>query len=579
MSLRSLFFFCICLQAGLLSSQTFITNVMIADVESHRHVANQTVTITNGIISKIAPAEKVKIPAGATVIDGTGKYLIPGLVDAHIHFSQSGGLYTRPDAIDLRSVWPFQKEIDWVQAHMDETLRRYVQNGITAVIDVGTTNNFLKHRADFATSPNAPSIYMSGPLLTTYQPASFANLGDDGPFSLVTSVEDGQKGVQDQMAFKPDFIKAWYIVGRDTPDIEASARGYLPIIKAITDEAHARKTPMAVHATQRITAQLAVENGCDYLVHSIDDEVVTDAFVQLVEKNKTILCPTLIVHDGYVKTFGQNLQLSSHELRMGDPFQIASLLDLKHLADTALTNRYKTRLNTAERQEVARTHNQNMLTNLKKLSDGGVVIATGTDAGNIGTLHASSYLTELMAMQKSGLTNWQILQASTINGARLLGREKEFGTITKGKKANLVLLDADPVTDIENITRIYRVINKGVVIDPDTLIAESPEAVVQRQLNAYNFQNLEAFLEPYAEDVSLYMSPDKLVAKGKEEMRKAYAPLFEKNPDLHCELVERTIKGNVIIDEERVTYGNNVAVAAVMYQVENGKIQKVVFMQ
>jgi cytosine/adenosine deaminase-related metal-dependent hydrolase len=150
MSLRSLFFFCICLQAGLLSSQTFITNVMIADVESHRHVANQTVTITNGIISKIAPAEKVKIPAGATVIDGTGKFLIPGLVDAHIHFSQSGGLYTRPDAMDLRSVWPFQKEINWVHAHMEETLRRYVQNGITCVIDVGTSNNFLKRRNEFA---------------------------------------------------------------------------------------------------------------------------------------------------------------------------------------------------------------------------------------------------------------------------------------------------------------------------------------------------------------------------------------------------------------------------------------------
>jgi hypothetical protein len=264
---------------------------------------------------------------------------------------------------------------------------------------------------------------------------------------------------------------------------------------------------------------------------------------------------------------------------MGDPFQIGSLLDLKHLQDTALTNRYKSRLNTAERKEDARTHNQNMLTNLKKLSDGGVVIATGTDAGNIGTLHASSYLAELKAMQQSGMTNWQILQASTINGARVLGREREFGTVTKGKKANLVLLDADPVSDIENITRIYRVINKGVVIDPDTLLAETPEVVVQRQLNAYNFQNLEAFLEPYAEDVSLYMSPDKLVAKGKEEMRKAYAPLFANNPDLHCELLERTIKGNVIIDDERVTYGTNVAVATVMYQVENERIQKVVFMQ
>ena len=80
-----------------------------------------------------------------------------------------------------------------------------------------------------------------------------------------------------------------------------------------------------------------------------------------------------------------------------------------------------------------------MLTNLKLLSDAGVIIATGTDAGNIGTLHATSYQAELKMMQESGMTNWQILTASTLNPAKILDKQKEFGSITKGKKANIII--------------------------------------------------------------------------------------------------------------------------------------------
>src|SRR5690606_28145779 len=98
---------------------------------------------------------------------------------------------------------------------------------------------------------------------------------------------------------------------------------------AIIDEAHKNKQKVAVHATERITAQLAVENGADLLVHSVDDELVKDDFVQLLKKNKTVLCPTLQVSDGYSRTFAQTLQLNSHDLQRANPFQAGSLLDLK----------------------------------------------------------------------------------------------------------------------------------------------------------------------------------------------------------------------------------------------------------
>jgi imidazolonepropionase-like amidohydrolase len=562
------------LTTGVNFAQTYITNVAVADVGHHRYLADQTVVIHEGVITDVFPSGSAHVPSNATKINGAGKFLIPGLVDAHIHFSQTGGLYTRPDAIDLRSIRPYQQEIDWGHEHMEETLRRYLMNGITTVIDVGTTVNYVKHKASFTASASAPSIFMSGPLITTYEPPAFANLGDDGPFQLVRTIEEGKESVRKQVEFHPDFIKIWFIVGHDA---ETDARKYLPIVKAVIDESHRHKIKVAVHATERITAQLAVENGCDYLVHIIDDEVVPDAFVQLLKKTKTVLCPTLHVHNGYVKTFGQRLEISAHEIRMSDPYQLGTLLDLKHLPDTGLVNSYKTYANEPGRMAEKAQHWEIMMTNLKKLTEAGVLIATGTDAGNIGTMHASSYLTELKAMQKAGMSNWQILEASTLNGAIVLGREKEFGTIAKGKLANLVLLEADPIESIDNLTHIRFVMNKGIVIDPDTLLLETPEALVQRQLNAYNFRNMEAFLETYAEDVEVYDYPDKLISTGKAEIRNAYAPLFDFASNLHAEILERKVDGNIISDKEKITIGENTIVITTIYHVEGGLIKKVIF--
>ena len=110
---------------------------------------------------------------------------MPGLTDAHVHFFQSGGLYTRPDAIDLRKDKPYDKEIEWVHNNMEDFLRRYLQCGITSVIDVGSTYNFLQQRDSFENKNYAPSIYMTGPLLTSYEPDVFKNLKDNEPFILV----------------------------------------------------------------------------------------------------------------------------------------------------------------------------------------------------------------------------------------------------------------------------------------------------------------------------------------------------------------------------------------------------------
>ncbi len=450
--------------------QTYITNVTIVDVVNQKMIPAQTVIINKGIISNIQPSKEIKIPAGAAVIDGHGKYLLPGMTDAHVHFFQSGGLYTRPDAIDLRKGHPYEKEIDWVHNNMEDLLRRYVKAGITSVMDVGSNFHFLEQRDSFENKSYAPEIFMTGPLLTSYEPPVYRNLKNEEPFILVKTPEEGTKGVQEELPYHPDFIKIWYIVSPDKDSLESSAKAFEPVAKAIIMEAHKHHLKVAVHATQRITAQLAVESGCDYLVHGIDDEIVSDDFIKLLKSHNIIDCPTLIVEDGYYKTFGQNMHYSAYDVAISNPVQLASIGDLGKMADTTIPAFYKKRFTSAAVMNRLHHEDSVRMVNLKKMIDGGITVVAGTDAGNIGTQHASSFFDELLAMKESGLTNWQILRSATINSSKILESQANMGSITVGKKADMVLLNGNPVADLNNLTHISLVINKGKVIDPATLI-------------------------------------------------------------------------------------------------------------
>lgn len=163
------------------------------------------------------------------------------------------------------------------------------------------------------------------------------------------------------------------------------------------------------------------------------------------------------------------------------------------------------------------------------------------------------------------------LQAVTVNGASILDNEKEAAAISTGMKAAVKFLDTRPGIISQNSTQI--------IPDTGALIKGSPEELVQRQLNAYNMRDIEAFLEPYAEDVEIFNFPGALQMKGKDSMRAEYSQLFAQVPNLHCELKGRIIQGNTIIDKERVRFGDQFVEAVAIYQVENGKIRKVYFVE
>ena len=504
------------------------------------------------------------------------------MTDSHVHFFQSGGIYTRPDALDFRKQFSYEKEISWVHENMEDFLARYLKLGITSVIDVGSTYNFLTQKNTLG-NKILPTVYMTGPLLTTYEPEVFKNLNKDEPFKLVLTTEDAKKMVQEQLPYKPDFIKIWYIVLGEDKDTEANARKNEAIVKAAIDEAHKNNLKVAVHATERITAQIAVENGADFLVHNIEDEIVPDSFVKLLKSKKTILNPTLTVADNYYKTYGQKHNYSTFELNNSNPKAIGSINDLKHFSfssDSAVIKKLKSRFNTPEVDAYIAKKDSIRMVNLKKLSDGGVTIAAGTDAGNIGTQHATSFISELNAMKKSGMSNWQVIQSATINPTKIFNRENISGSISEGKIADLVLLNSNPVENLDNLSQINLVFKSGEMINPEKIVNETPEILVQKQVNGYNARNIEAFLEPYSEDAELYMFPNQLISKGKDAMRKDYSSMFEKLPELHCEIKNRIVNGNFVIDKESVSgmRKDEKVVATAIYEIKYGKISKVYFL-
>lgn len=109
----------------------------------------------------------------------------------------------------------------------------------------------------------------------------------------------------------------------------------------------------------------------------------------------------------------------------------------------------------------------------------------------------------------------------------------------------------------------------------------SPAYLAQQQLDAYNARDIEAFMEPYSDSLEIYNFPNQLNGKGKENIKPGYAAMFERSPNLHCELVNRIVLGNTVIDQEKVTGipGVELLEAIAIYKIENGKIAKVYFMR
>ena len=553
---------------ALFAQPTVITNVNLVDVKAGKIIPAQTIIIQGEKIEQVGNAAKIKSIAGAQIIDGSGKYLMPGMTDAHIHFFQSGGLYTRPDVIDLRKKVPFEKEKTFGVNNATDYLNRYLRLGVTSVIDVGGPMMNFTIRDSIGKSVVSPNILVTGPLFSMVERDQF---GDDRPILKITSVEEADALFKKMLPLKPDFIKIWYLAGPNLP-----AEKNFTLVKYIAQQTHANGLKLAVHSTELKTAQFAVEAGADILVHSIDDEVIPDDFAKKLKEKKITYIPTLTVGHGYYKVFAGKLDNHPQDLAWANAFVYGSVTDPEAMLEADMPQGLKMfRKNGIPAYE--KTEDSICAINLVKLQKAGVNIASGTDAGNIGTFHASSYLQELEAMQKAGLSIADIIKASTINPAIGFGKEQQWGSIEKGKLADLVLLKKNPLEALQNLNAIELVFKNGIKLIPDSIVKETPEAIVQRQLNAYNARNIDAFMDTYSDDIELYDFPNKLTDKGKENMRKGYEGFFKSVTNLYCEIEKRIVICNKVIDNEKVRAGKKTIRAVAIYEVEKGKIKKVTF--
>jgi imidazolonepropionase-like amidohydrolase len=414
------------------------------------------VVVEGNRIVRVAPASEVVVPPGATVLGGADKWVLPGLIDAHVHFFQSGGLYTRPDVIDLRSRVPYAQELERVQTTLPDTFRRYLRAGITSVVDFGGPLRNFEVRSLAERTILAPRVEVAGPLLASVARPQL-DLGDS-PILQVTDPEKARATVRAEASHKPDFIKLWWIVRPD-----GDAADWLAVARAAIEEAHAAGLRVAVHATELNTARTAVLAGADVLVHSVVNAEVDPEFVRLLHDRKVPLVTTLAVFGGYADVLNHQFRPRAADSELASPEVVATVMEPFEIPD----NKYRRGLSPEAQR------------NVRRLWDGGVIVAAGSDAGNIGTFHASGLHRELELLVESGLTPREAILAATVNAARVMGRP-DLGAIAPGKLADLLILDANPLLDIHNARRIQLVVKDGLPHQPADLVQRTATAAPGR---------------------------------------------------------------------------------------------------
>ena len=420
--------------------------------------SDSTVIIAGNRIKAVGPAATTKVPRGARVIDGHGKWVIPGLIDSHVHFFQSGNLFTRPDAADFGAWRPYASEVQRNQARLPQTFRVWLASGVTSVADVGGPFWNFQVRDAARNSAAAPRVAVTGPLISMVEDPKL-DLGDP-PIVRISSGEEARQLVARELERKPDYIKVWFI-HRPEDDLAAQEA----IVRATAEAAHAAGLRLAVHATELLVAKSALHAGADYLVHSVEDEPVDEEFLALARERHILYCPTLFVRMGYFYALSGTWQATEAERRLADP-QVLAGLRLDEVPRDKLPERVAKLV--SEHREVAPP--TVAMQNLLKVWNAGITVVMGTDAGNIGTLHGPGVFREMELMQRAGLTPLQVLRSATVNGAATMALS-DLGSVAAGKLADLVVLDADPLVEVANLSHASIVFRNGHEFTPAGLMS------------------------------------------------------------------------------------------------------------
>ena len=227
--------------AGTPAPPKAITGATLIDGRGGAPVPNANIIIRDG---KIDCAGKCGVPEGIDVVDAHGMWVTPGLIDAHVHFSQTGWADGRPDSLDLRKAHPYEQTEADLKAHPERFGHTYLCSGVTSVFDVGGYPWTLRLHDSFEQDTTVPHVVAAGPLLSTLD--HWLNLPAERQFIHLHDEASARDGVRYLASQGSRAVKVWYIVSR-APDliVEASA----PAVNAAADEARKHNLPMIVHAT------------------------------------------------------------------------------------------------------------------------------------------------------------------------------------------------------------------------------------------------------------------------------------------------------------------------------------------
>jgi imidazolonepropionase-like amidohydrolase len=419
-------------------------------------IPNATVVLRSGRVLCAGPETECRPPKGSPRLDVRGDYVGPGLIDAHVHYSQTGWVDGRPDAIDLRSRYPYDSVSRDLAAHPERFHRSDLCSGVTSVFDVGGFPwTYAVARASRAAT-DAPRVEAAGPLLATVQVDSQMR----GQIEYMSDSAMVRAAVREHQKQGAEALKVWYI---EVPDsLHPHAKAMLMLAAAEARKAGLR---LIVHATELATAKDALDAGAAVLVHDVFTGTVDDELLGAAKRNHTIVIPTLTVLEGYADVFAGRSPGLRYPLDCVDP-------GTRQKLETVLPDSLRAKGEAYWGGPEAKRTRDTAAENLKRLYEAGIPIAMGTDAGNPGTAHGPSVYREMEAMQQAGMPAGAVFASATIIAARAMALDREIGSIAPGKRADLVVFEADPTADARNARRVRFVIRNGKLYRQEQLMPQ-----------------------------------------------------------------------------------------------------------
>ncbi len=407
-----------------------LENAIIVD-PSAETLTRGYLLIRDGRISSI----EVSAPAGyeGPRLDLRGRWVIPGLVDMHTHSFGNSPPAGPPQFLGTPG-----------------TARRMLYCGVTAFLDLFNMEGVILNLRDRQRTSGVAGadIFAAGPCLT----ATKGHCSEYGiPTRIIDSPDDARKQISELAKRKPDVVKIVYdnAPGR-LPTVD------LPTLKEAVSEARRNGVKTVVHIGTWQDVREAAEAGANAFTHIPRGEIPPD-LPGILRERRVHSIPTLGVQTGLAYLVDNPKALENSLL--------ASTTTEMLLESYRKTDSFNNRMN--RWVEAQRTHREEYLRSVKRLSEEGVLLMVGTDAGNAGVFQGFSAHRELELMVDAGLSNWAALRAATTVPAGFLG--KEWG-VSPGSEANLVVIGGSPIESISNTQKIVQVIHHGKVIDRTSLL-------------------------------------------------------------------------------------------------------------